>query len=99
MRIGDSNRQPIGGIIGAAPSGAKGQEIRSLNVAGAIDLSKPASAYNPKAGKRFGGAVSLLQFTAGDKPGLYRPTVALLRDPDDLASGDGSSYTFTIVVE
>ena len=98
-RLDPNKDRIIGGIIGAAPSGAKGQEIRSLNVAGAIDLSKPASAYNPKAGKRFGGAVSLLQFTAGDKPGLYRPTVALLRDPDDLASGDGSSYTFTIVVE
>jgi hypothetical protein len=40
-----------------------------------------------------------LQFTGGDKPGLYRPTVALLRDHHDLASGDGSSYTFTIVVK
>lgn len=98
-RLDPTKDRIIGGILGAAPSGAKGQEIRSLNVAGAIDLSKPASAYSPKAGKRFGGAIALLQFTAGDKPGLYRPTVALLRDPDNLASGDGSSYTFTIVVE
>lgn len=46
-----------------------------------------------------GGAIALLQFTARNKPGLYLPTVALLRDPDNLASGDGSSYTFTIVVK
>jgi hypothetical protein len=89
----------IGGVIGKAPAGAKGQELKSLEVHGARDHSKPASAYNPRIGKRFGGAIALLQFTAGDKPGLYRPTLALLSDPDDLKSGDGASYTFTIVVE
>ena len=40
-----------------------------------------------------------LQFTAGRKAGKYRPTLALLRDSSNPASGDGSSYTFTIVVE
>lgn len=98
-RLDPAVDQIIGGILGAAPSGAKGQEIKSLNLHGALDLSSPASAYNPKAGKRFGGAIALLQFTAGDKPGLYRPTVALLRDHHDLNSGDGSAYTFTIVVK
>ncbi len=89
----------IGGVIGKAPSGAKGQELRSLVKHGAIDLSKPSSAYHPKFGKIFGGSVMLMQFTAGDKPGLYRPTLALLKDPKDIASGDGSSYTYTIVVK
>ena len=98
-RLDPTKDRIIGGILGAAPSGAKGQEIKSLDLNGAVDLSKPASAYNPRAGKRFGGAIALLQFTAGDKPGLYRPTVALLRNPNDLSSGDGSSYTFTIVVK
>jgi hypothetical protein len=88
----------IGGVIGKAPAGARGQELRSLVTHGAIDLSKTSSAYHPKFGKLFGGAIMLLQFTAGDKPGLYRPTLALLRDPSDVASGDGSSYTYTIVV-
>lgn len=89
----------IGGVIGKAPSGAKGQELRSLVTHGAVDLSKPASAYHAKFGKLFGGSIMLLQFTAGSKPGLYRPTLALLRDPGNLSSGDGSSYTYTIVVE
>ena len=89
----------IGGVIGKAPAGAKGQELRSLVINGAVDLSKPSTAYHPKFGKLFGGTVALLQFTAGDKHGLYRPTLALLKDPKDIASGDGSTYTYTIVVE
>jgi hypothetical protein len=89
----------IGGVMGKAPAGATGQELRSLDVHGAIDLSKPTTAYHPKFGKVFGGAIALMQFTAGNKPGLYQPTLALLRDPSDRSSGDGSSYTFTIVVE
>ncbi len=89
----------VGGVIGKAPQGAKGQELKSLIVHGAADLSRPTSAFNAKFGKIFGGATMLLQFTAGDKPGKYRPTLALLSNPDDLGSPDGSSYTFTIVVE
>jgi hypothetical protein len=85
--------------MGKAPAGATGQELRSLDVHGSIDLSKPTTAYHPKFGKVFGGAIALMQFTAGNKPGLYQPTLALLRDPSDRSSGDGSSYTFTIVVE
>ena len=89
----------IGGVIGSAPSGAKGQELRSLDVHGAPDLSRPSTAYHPKFGKIFGGAIGLLQFTAGDKPGLYRPTLVLLSDPSDQTSPNGSSYTYTIVVK
>ncbi len=91
--------QIIGGILAKAPAGAKGQELRSLNIHGAADLSRPTTAFSRKAGKRFGGAIGLLQFTAGNKPGLYRPTLALLSDPADQNSGDGSSYTYTIVVK
>ncbi len=40
-----------------------------------------------------------LQFTAGSLAGKYRPTLVLLRDSEDLGSGDGSSYTYTIVVK
>jgi hypothetical protein len=89
----------IGGIIGQAPSGAKGQELRSMDTHGAPDLSRPSGAFNPKFGKIFGGAIALLQFTGGDKAGLYRPTLALLSDPADMSSPDGSSYTYTIVVK
>ncbi len=53
----------------------------------------------PKPGKRWGGSMMLLRFTAGSKPGKYRPTLALLRDPGNPDSGDGSMYTYTIVVE
>ena len=89
----------VGGVIGKAPAGSSGQELRSLDVHGAVDLSKRSSSYHAKFGPIFGGAVGLLQFSAGDKPGLYRPTLALLKDPGDFESGDGSTYTFTIVVQ
>ena len=89
----------VGGVIGKAPAGASGQELRSLDVHGAANLSITSAAYHAKFGTIFGGAVGLLQFTAGDKPGLYRPTLALLKDADDTESGDGSTYTFTIVVQ
>jgi len=88
----------VGGIKGKAPENATGQELRSLVIHGAADLSRPTTAFNAKAGAKFGGATMLLQFTAGDKTGKYRPTLVLLSDPDDLNSADGSSYTFTIVV-
>jgi hypothetical protein len=98
-RLNPETDRIVGGVIGQAPAGATGQELRSLDVHGAADLSKPSSSYHAKFGPIFGGAVGLLQFTAGDKPGLYRPTLALLQDPGNVESGDGSSYTFTIVVE
>ena len=89
----------IGGVIGAAPAGAEGQELRTLERDGALVLSRPAAEFAAKPGKRFGGAIMQLQFTAGDKPGAYRPTLALLKDPADPAKGDGSRYTYTVVVE
>ena len=89
----------VGGVIGAAPAGAKGQELRSLVRDGVAGLSRPTAAFAKGPGKAFGGAIMLLEFNAGDQPGLYRPTLALLKDPDDQTSGDGSQYTYTIVVE
>ncbi len=62
-------------------------------------LSAATETLVPKAGKRWGGAQMRLQFTAGSLAGKYRPTLVLLRDPEDLGSGDGSSYTYTIVVK
>lgn len=89
----------IGGVIGAAPAGAKGQELRSLEQDGKPMLSQPSEVVVPKPGKRWGGAIMQLQFTAGSAAGKYRPTLALLSNPDDITSSDGSSYTYTIVVE
>lgn len=98
-RLDPASDQIIGGVIGAAPAGAKGQELRTLERDGTPVLSRPAAELAPKAGKRFGGTIMQLQFTAGDRPGIYRPTLALLRDPADPAKGDGSRYTYTVVVE
>jgi hypothetical protein len=89
----------VGGIIGAAPAGATGQELKSLEVDGAVVLSQATEDVAEKPGKRWGGSMLQLQFTAGSASGKYQPTVALLADPSDLGSGDGSSYTYTVVVQ
>lgn len=89
----------IGGVIGKAPSGAKGQELRSLERGGRAVLSASTTEVAGKPGKRWGGAIMQLQFTAGSRPGKYRPTIALLSEPGNAASADGSRYTYTIVVE
>jgi hypothetical protein len=98
-RIDPNDDRIIGGVIGAAPQGAKGQEAKSLVRDGVATLSRPTTAFAAKPGKRFGGAIMQVEFIAGNKPGLYRPTFALLRNPGNLSSGDGSSYTYTIVVK
>lgn len=89
----------IGGIIGAAPDGATGQELMSLQVDGNALLSQATADVAEKPGKRWGGSMMQLQFKAGSLPGKYQPTVALLKDPGDYSAGDGSSYTYTIVVK
>ncbi|MCP5087632.1 MAG: hypothetical protein GY952_12610 [Rhodobacteraceae bacterium] len=89
----------IGGIIASAPAGAKGQELKSLETDGTPVLSVLTEKMAPKPGKRWGGSMLMLQFTGGDKPGKYRPTVALLKNSSDLASADGASYTYTIEVK
>jgi hypothetical protein len=98
-RLDPQKDRIIGGVIGKAPNGAKGQELKSLDIHRAIDLSRPTTAFNAKFGGIFGGATMLLQFTTGDKRGKYRPTLALLSNPDDINSSDGSLYTFTIVAK
>ncbi len=97
-RLDPRKDRVIGGVIGKAPKGAHGQELRSLERDGKPMLSRPSAEAIGKPGKRWGGAIMLLQFTAGDKPGKYRPTLTLLRDPKDPSRGDGSQYTYTIVV-
>ena len=89
----------VGGIIDQAPAGAKGHEVRTPLLKNGHHLSQSTKTYNERAGAKLGGAILLLEFVAGDKKGIYRPTFALLSNPDDLASPDGSSYAYTIVVE
>jgi hypothetical protein len=88
----------VGGVIGQAPEGARGQELRSLIRDGVATLSRPTAAFEFGPGTAMGGGVMVLEFVAGDTPGLYRPTVALLSNLDDITSPDGSLYTYTIVV-
>jgi hypothetical protein len=85
----------VGGIIGSAPSGAKGQSATSpatsdggLALSGAVPVHPkfPAAAG---AGKPKPGLMTI-RFRAGDKPGLYRPTVELT---------GGNRYQFTIRAE
>ncbi|MBT3399112.1 MAG: hypothetical protein HN420_03885, partial [Rhodospirillaceae bacterium] len=44
-------------------------------------------------------AIMQVQFTTGTTKGKYRPTFALLLDPDDPARGDGTSYTYTVIAQ
>ncbi|MBI1283340.1 MAG: hypothetical protein GC183_03240 [Thiobacillus sp.] len=82
----------VGGIVGAAPQGAKGQSATSpIGADGKPVLSGEvlrSAAFPPAAG---GGkpnpGLLTIQFRAGDQPGLYRPTFELL---------GGNSYTFTL---
>lgn len=82
----------VGGIIGAAPEGAKGQSATSpIGVDGKPVLSGEvlrSSAFPPAAG---GGkpnpGLLTVEFRAGDKAGLYRPTFELI---------SGNSVQFTL---
>lgn len=73
----------VGGIIGAAPQGATGQAATSpVGADGKPVLSGNVlrHALFPAAsggGKPNSGLLTI-EFRAGDKPGLYRPTVALM---------------------
>jgi len=84
----------VGGIIGAAPSGATGQAASSpIGTDSKLILSgeMPRSTKFPAAiggGKAEPGLLPIL-FHSGDKPGLYRPTVELI---------GGNTYQFTIEV-
>lgn len=88
----------LGGVRIDAPAGASGYALSSLSENGAAVLSVPTEAVVPKPGKRWGGSMLKAAFTVGDRPGKYRVTVTLLADPVDPASGNGASYTYTVVV-
>lgn len=91
-RLDPATDKVVGGIIGAAPAGAMGQAATSpVGADGTPVLSGETlrdRAYPAAAG---GGKVNpgllAVNFKAGDKPGLYRPTVELI---------GANSYQFTI---
>jgi len=95
----DAAKDQIIGGVSAGRTGAGEFEVRSLVVNGAPLLSQLVATLSPKRGKRFGGAIMQVQLQAGVQKGTLRPTFALLNDPDDLNSGDGTSYTYTVIVE
>ncbi|MBI2311467.1 MAG: hypothetical protein HYU77_03075 [Betaproteobacteria bacterium] len=80
----------VGGIIDSAPEGAKGQSATApLGRDGKPILSGEVlrDAKYPGGGGKPNPGLLLIRFRAGDKPGLYRPTVELI---------GGNSYQFTI---
>lgn len=93
-RLDPAMDKVVGGIIGAAPQGARGQAATSPIGADGMPVLSGAvlrGAAYPEAtggGKPNPGLLAI-QFKAGDKPGLYRPTVELI---------DGNSYQFTVEV-
>lgn len=82
----------VGGIIGAAPEGSKGQSATSPKGADGMPVLSGEvprnTAFPPAAG---GGkpnpGLLPVEFRVGDKAGLYRPTFELI---------DGNSYQFTL---
>lgn len=89
-RLDPATDKVVGGIIGNAPPGATGQAATSpLGADGTPVLSGevlrhvgfPANGGKPNPG------LLTIQFKAGDKSGLYRPTVELI---------GGNSYQFSI---
>ena len=94
-RLDPATDRVVGGIIGAAPQGATGQAATSpMGPDGKPILSGEVlrnAAYPPAAG---GGKPNVgllaIQFKAGDKPGLYRPTVELI---------GSNSVQFTVEVQ
>jgi hypothetical protein len=91
--------QIIGGVSTDAPDGDTSFDVRSLVEGSAPLLSQPTGVYSERAGARIGGAIMQVQFTTGTAKGRYRPTFALLEDPNDPARGDGTAYTYTVIAQ
>ncbi len=89
----------VGGVTITAPDGATGYALGNLEDAGAAVLSVPTTDIAAKPGTRWGGSMLMLSFTTGNKAGQYSPTITLLADPADINSGDGASYTYTVVAQ
>ncbi|MEL7430770.1 MAG: hypothetical protein AAFN43_12330, partial [Pseudomonadota bacterium] len=91
--------QVLGGIRHRVPDGASGHQVLSPLVNEKPFLSVETEAFNQRAGINIGGAIMQVVYIAGDVPGLYRAIFTLLERPGDVESPDGSSFTYTIVVQ
>lgn len=89
----------IGGITETVPEGAAGHHVATPTFDGRLWLSQPTGRFDPRAADRPGGAIMDIVYRAGDKPGIYRVTLSLLRDPADPTAGIGSQYTYTVVAK
>jgi hypothetical protein len=89
----------IGGIVNEVPEGATGYQVVTPLVGEKPFLSKATIDFNKRAGEAFGGAIMQVVYIAGDKKGNYRMTFSLLERLGDITSPDGSSVTYTVVVE
>ena len=89
----------IGGIISEVPQGAVGYQVVTPLVNEKPFLSKATVDFNTRAGEAFGGSIMQVVYIAGDKVGNYRMTFSLLERLGDITSPDGSSVTYTVVVE
>ncbi len=89
----------VGGINITAPAGATGQALHNITKDGKTMLSVDTTKMVPKPGKRWGGSMMMLGFEAGNAAGKYAVTVTLLNQAGNLSSGDGSSYTYTIIAK
>ncbi len=89
----------IGGIVNEVPDGATGFQVVTPLVREKPFLSKPTIDFNQRAGKNLGGSIMQVVYIAGDKLGFYRITFSLLERFGDVTSPDGSSVTYTMVVE
>lgn len=93
-RLDPATDAVVGGIIGAAPQGAKGQAATSPIGADGLPILSGQVLRNAAFPAAAGGGkpnrgLLAIQFRGGDQPGLYRPQVELL---------NGNSYQFTIEV-
>jgi hypothetical protein len=89
----------VGGVTISAPNGASGHSVSSVAMDGAASLSVPTADIAPKPGKRWGGSMLQASFAAGDVAGKYQITLTMLKVPGDTASGDGASYTYTVIAK
>ena len=89
----------IGGIENEVPEGAIGYQVVTPLVNEKPFLSKATGDFNKRAGDAFGGSIMQVVYIAGDKTGNYRMTLSLLERLGDITSPDGSSVTYTVVVE
>jgi hypothetical protein len=91
-RLDPTTDKVVGGIVGAAPQGATGQAATSPLRADGTPILSGEVMRDPGYPAAMGGGkldpgLLTIQFRAGDKPGLYRPTVELI---------GGNAYQFTI---